>query len=312
MSRIVNDILGDVSRVLVEHVVNTSSAAPIASGSQVVTPGSMDGIYVGAKLLVGSGGTREQVTVTAITATTFTATFVNSHAAAAPIVGATFPSGRASLSGGGVEGHPLFTQDEMIAYLADVQDDYLLKVRPVYERITAAVSTGIRFYTHGTNVIRLERISIAGRPLLNVSVSDLDMIEHAWPATTTPGVPTHWFQDKLETAKYGYFPLPQVNETAALSYSVRSNVTLALNTALLVPDIFSHYVKYGVLAMAFGKDGEQRDPMRAEYCSRRFDFGVMLGQKFMEGVQARPSETELPPQALFRRFPLPPEVGRSA
>jgi hypothetical protein len=57
----------------------TVAAAVAATGSQVVTPASMAGIYVGAVLAVDAAGTPEPVTVTATTATTFTANFTATH-----------------------------------------------------------------------------------------------------------------------------------------------------------------------------------------------------------------------------------------
>lgn len=69
----------EVVTVRVTDTPTTSSTATISSGVQVVTPVSTCGIYVGLGLLVGTGATQERVVVTAITATTFTATFLSSH-----------------------------------------------------------------------------------------------------------------------------------------------------------------------------------------------------------------------------------------
>lgn len=67
--------------------VNTTSSTTISSGSQVVTPASMANIQLNS-LLVFSGGTgsTETVVVTAVTGTTFTATFANGHSGAYTIV----------------------------------------------------------------------------------------------------------------------------------------------------------------------------------------------------------------------------------
>jgi|GEM_PF-5900470 len=46
---------------------------------ETVRPASMAGIYVGVHLIVDSGASQEEVVVTAVTATTFTAVFVHSH-----------------------------------------------------------------------------------------------------------------------------------------------------------------------------------------------------------------------------------------
>lgn len=59
----------------------TSVAAAISAGAQTVTPASMAAIAVGSVLGIDTGATAEQVVVTAVAATTFTATFAQAHAA---------------------------------------------------------------------------------------------------------------------------------------------------------------------------------------------------------------------------------------
>lgn len=56
---------------------STTLGTTIASGTRTVTPGSMNGIYIGRVLSVG--GTAEYVVVTDTTTTTFTAVFANAH-----------------------------------------------------------------------------------------------------------------------------------------------------------------------------------------------------------------------------------------
>ena len=63
--------------------VNTTSATTISAGSQTVTPASMANIFVGTQLFFSGGtGASETVIVTAVTGTTFTATFANGHSGA--------------------------------------------------------------------------------------------------------------------------------------------------------------------------------------------------------------------------------------
>ena len=60
--------------------VNTTTTTSISAGSQTVTPADMTNIVAGIMLVVSDGtGTAEEVQVTAVTATTFTATFANTH-----------------------------------------------------------------------------------------------------------------------------------------------------------------------------------------------------------------------------------------
>ncbi len=63
--------------------VNTTLGTVIAAGTRTVTPASMVRIYVGQRLFINQQAAgSESVIVTAITATTFTAVFVNAHGAA--------------------------------------------------------------------------------------------------------------------------------------------------------------------------------------------------------------------------------------
>lgn len=63
--------------------VDTTSVTTIVAGSQVVTPASMAGIRLNQFLDISGGtGAAETVQVTAVTPTTFTATFANGHSGA--------------------------------------------------------------------------------------------------------------------------------------------------------------------------------------------------------------------------------------
>jgi hypothetical protein len=80
--------------------VNTTSSTTITAGSGViVTPAAMTNIFAGTQLRFSGGtGTAETVVVTAVTSTTFTATFANNHSGAYTIVTPTaltyIPAGR--------------------------------------------------------------------------------------------------------------------------------------------------------------------------------------------------------------------------
>jgi hypothetical protein len=60
--------------------VQTTTTTTISASSQAVTPASMDNIYVGQRLVIDSEeATSESVIVTAVTSSTFTATFANAY-----------------------------------------------------------------------------------------------------------------------------------------------------------------------------------------------------------------------------------------
>lgn len=72
----VNTTMGTV----VQLPVATTATTAVTSGSTVITPASVTGIVVDGYLSISGGtGTAEYVTVTAVTSTTFTASFSNAH-----------------------------------------------------------------------------------------------------------------------------------------------------------------------------------------------------------------------------------------
>lgn len=282
------DILEDISLALVDHVVETTlnpGGSTIPVGPQTVIPGSMRGIYVGCRLIVGSGANIEVVAVTGVTDTSFTASFVNAHGQNDPVEGATFPAGQTL--------NPLFFQSEILNYLAEVQDDFLLKTRILYTIGTVGVKVGTVIYATPIDCIRLERVSIEGLELYDVSETDLDLADAAWASDSSHANPAYWYQDKVGVQKFGVGPPARVGSTARLFYSRRSNgTTLDLLTPLLVPDVATHYLKYGVLARCFSKEGDQRDQQRTKYCQGRFDMGILIVAKFMRGLSARMADSE--------------------
>ncbi len=80
-------------------LVNTASATTITAGTRTVTPTTMANIFVGTQLVFSGGtGATETVTVLAVTATTFDATFANGHSGgyaltSAPLATITYGNG---------------------------------------------------------------------------------------------------------------------------------------------------------------------------------------------------------------------------
>lgn len=76
-----------IPMVLAKAAKTDSGSSTVGSaGAATITPTSMLGIHVGDTLQVDSGGSQELVVVTAVAATTFTATFANTHSAGFAIV----------------------------------------------------------------------------------------------------------------------------------------------------------------------------------------------------------------------------------
>lgn len=96
-----------------QTLISTIPAGVTGTGSQTVTPASMTGITVGLLITVDVGTAQEIVTVTAVTATTFTAIFAGTHA---PYVTLNVvPSGSQALAGGSLVDVDVTTEPARIA-----------------------------------------------------------------------------------------------------------------------------------------------------------------------------------------------------
>jgi len=157
-----------VSFVLLEKFVASTFPSAVTTGSNIV-PLIDPSLYVGAQIIAGNpgSGTQEVVTVTAVTASDFTAAFQHPHAIGETLRGATFPSGQVNqLASPNISTAanvaPLFSQAELLDYFRDVQNDFLERTRSAYAIATVALAANNPVATAPVDCIRLERIDIEG------------------------------------------------------------------------------------------------------------------------------------------------------
>jgi len=275
------EVLEDCSYILLQPIVSTMLVGAVAAaGVASVALGSADSIYIGAQLVVDVAGANEEViTVTNLAGSTITATFAYAHAAGVTVRAPTFPKGQIT--------HPLFTQDELLGYLQDSQNEFLAAVEPVVYILPLTIGPAAFIYDQPANVIDVKRIEARGQGVDEESQSLLDMDNPQWMYDTPSDPPDHWFRDRMDVKKIGFHPAPANTVSVGIWASLSYPTALALNTILLVPEPFCHILKYEVLSHVFKKDGEQKDPMRAKYCSRMFQVGIIASLKFIIGTGLR-------------------------
>ena len=125
-----------------------------------------------------------------------------------------------------------------------------------------------------------------GRPvwtrLYESNQNQIAMQNPAWQGQN--GVPTNWFEDRSGIYGWGIAPVPVTNFYCELLCSVRASENLNLLSYFAVPDIFVPYVKYKTLQYLWSKDGIQRSPSLSRWAGSRFDFGVMLADRFLRNM----------------------------
>jgi hypothetical protein len=154
--RTANSYLVEISAALTEDYVYTTLTAAVAAGPQTVTVASTDALYPGAQIVVNDANPAlvEAITVTAVSipASTLTATFANAHAINTQLLGGTFPTQQST--------DPLFTQAEVLSYLARAQNEFLSKVPLIFAFSSPTISLGAIYQATPANAIEMERVAL--------------------------------------------------------------------------------------------------------------------------------------------------------
>lgn len=125
-------------------------------------------------------------------------------------------------------------------------------------------------------------ISLTTSVLTNVDTWELDN------ATSNPldtGTPIAWYENTLDQQEFGIAPVPNTNGTIGFLYVQLATALTGLGVNLVVPDDWAPYVMWGALAELLSSDGPSFDPVRAAYCSRRYEEGVELARLVLGGSQ---------------------------
>jgi hypothetical protein len=170
----------EMSFHLSQPAVYQALTGPIAAGVGVTAAvGSTYAMYPGAQIIleVPGNAAQEVVSITSVTDQThFVATFANNHAAAAPVWGATFPTQEAT--------DPIFTQTEMLAYLARAQNEFLTAIPCYYQRFFQTVNAGILYQSTPPTALLIDRIAASA-----LDIGIVSLVRDANIVTLTSGVP---------------------------------------------------------------------------------------------------------------------------
>lgn len=307
-SLLANDILTDVSYALFQPVVNVLVPAPGIGVGAVTVPVWDDSMYVGAQLLVGVlRGDLEVVTISAVNpGVSFAATFANAHLTGEPIIGATFPVQNTA-------GDPLFEQLEMLGYLSNAMNDFLLRVPLAYE-IDDTIQVGpsqpiAALPADCMQPVRIAPFNILDTgggfgdggfgdggfgggdavivflyPMRETSQSNLDGTNYRW-SQDAASVPYCYFRDKVGLQNFGVYPRANNILSTEIIYKQRGPELMGLADGFIIPDPFLIYVKARVLEFALSKDGEQRSPSMSRFWSGRYEAGIKISTMFLSAIE---------------------------
>ena len=108
-------------------------------------------------------------------------------------------------------------------------------------------------------------------------------------------LPSHYALDSARVLNINLFPMPTFAGSDGkinLAYIPKVGVLPATpdGTTIGIPDDFTPFIKYGVLADLFRKSGETYDPVRAEICEQLFTLGVEVTRGWLSGTPTPPAQ----------------------
>lgn len=184
----------------------------------------------------------------------------------------------------------MWSQADVLSYLTNILQDFLHRTG-----ITSAIAflDGVANqsrYDLPQDTIDLRRI--AWRPgtsgtdfveLFAVDTFQQDMQTDDWPANADR-VPEAYFLNLLPSLTVQVSPTPNDQGQAEITTTTLGVTPTGAGVALSVPDDWTPYIFWGVLAQMFGKSGEASDPQRAAYCQARYEEGIELARLLSSGV----------------------------
>lgn len=169
--RLAADVLCEVSLHLLQPIVNTTLTSFGVGGysdggyseggysdpiGQLLGVASQDAMYVGAMIVIGWGlDTAEVVTITEINDddTILTTPAANSHSVGEIVLAPTFPKQQTA--------DPIYTQSEMLGYLARAQNEFLSACPTYYELSQQSLTFGQIYQDTPANCIEINRVAIS-------------------------------------------------------------------------------------------------------------------------------------------------------
>lgn len=124
-------------------------------------------------------------------------------------------------------------------------------------------------------------VIISSTALTQVDTWELDNGMTEWGTDT--GTPYAWHETTLPQQQIAIAPTPDDVGQIGLLYVALAAVLYGTGVALTVPDDWTPYILWGTLGELLGSDGPSYDPVRAQYCTRRFEEGVELARLVLGG-----------------------------
>lgn len=107
-----------------------------------------------------------------------------------------------------------------------------------------------------------------------------DRLLPSWTTSAASQEPEAYVRAGRPQLKIELLPAPSAAGTVDILYTKRpAQLPQTVDTTTLdLPNDFTPYVKYGVMADLFAKEGQANDPQKAEYCEARYQEGIAIAR----------------------------------
>lgn len=92
----------------------------------------------------------------------------------------------------------------------------------------------------------------------------------------TPGIPYSYSSASARPVELILTPFPEPGTLDLIAVQAGVDLDPATGVILGIPDDYAPFVKWGAMADLLSKEGPSRDSVRAGYCERRYQLGVLL------------------------------------
>ncbi len=201
----------------------------------------------------------------------------------------------------------VYTEAQFLRDFHAVMLDFCQRTRLVHGVFTAMVTAEVAEYLVPDDIMEVSTCFYNARLIQKTSRQELDHLIHNWRKRWD--IPRFWHEDDLDIKTVQIVPGPTISgDTIAGDVPpIGEYDTFAVGDCNLtfvgprapdeeaweladmlsfIPDIFTHYLVYGMLAKIFSADGETRDVQRAAYCTTRYEEGAALAAGLLEELES--------------------------
>ena len=176
-----------------------------------------------------------------------------------------------------------WTPEEMVGYLNYAEGDFLHGTGIIKGDTEVLLLPGYPILVdRPANTMDIVRISFNGRYLRRQTSWDFQKEDPEWRAKTT-GNPSYWHEDHVPNSQFELNKIHTIGGTLRVFYDYRYDEYSDMTGNLNLMDIWEPYLRWKVLSLALGKDGDSQDLPRSIYADQRYRFGVFLAKRLMNG-----------------------------